>query len=282
MPEIVDLEVAKRNILSAVKGLTLSDILVENEKVIKNAKFPDVRTAVLNKKLLDIRRYGKILIFDFGPEKSSKLPDFSDSSSLVVHLMLHGDYCWDSGEFDKFVCKLTFANGKTLLIKDWSGWMKIELEDEEKNKHSKMLKQKLGIDPLSSDFTLENFQKALLHKERSSIKPALMDQKVISGIGNAYADEALWEARIHPQTTVKKLIESNKIMVLWQAIVEVINDSIEVISEKTGGVEVSEQERDFMNVYRMNGKKCPRCGTKIIKYKFSGRDTFICEQCQKE
>lgn len=272
MPEIVDLEVAKDNMLKKVKGSALKKIEVPVEKVLQNAEPIDLKDSLESKKILDMSRIGKVLVFEF-----------ENDVKLCTHLMLHGDFCWESSKKKSphVVCSLAFSTGDTILIKDWSAWMKIELDDPSKGIKSEILNLEYGIDPLSRDFTEEVFSQILDKKSRSGIKSLMLDQKVISGIGNAYTDESLFEAEIHPKSKAGGILKAGLAAKLCKSIRKVIKQAIDIVSDLSKGEEISEQERDFMKVYRKSGQKCPRCGYMIASFKVSGRDTFVCEKCQK-
>lgn len=271
MPEIIDLEVAKENILEKVGKKTLSEISIPVEKVLQNATPLDVKDSVERKVLKSISRISKLLLFEFG-----------ENIKLVIHLMLHGNFCWKSIQ-DKHkgvVCEMEFETGDIVLIKDWSAWMKIELDDPQKGIESELLKKKYGVDPFSTGFTKDKLLEILNNKSRSNIKSILMDQELIAGIGNAYADESLFEAKIHPKSKAKGIVEAGKIDILHESILKVLNDALDIVRDLSGGEEIAEQERDFMKVYRKSGQKCPRCGYMIVQMKVAGRDTHVCEKCQ--
>ncbi|MBN2100771.1 hypothetical protein JW710_02665 [Candidatus Dojkabacteria bacterium] len=272
MPEIVDLEVMKMNMLRKLKSKKLETFDVRVEKVLQNAEKIDIKDSLEGEKLYGISRVSKILSFEF-----------SNGAKLVIHLMLHGNFCWkDVKKKDKnVVAEMQFETGDTVQVKDWSAWMKIELDQKEKNIVSKLLNADYGLDPLSEDFTLKKFEEIMSQKSRSGIKSILMDQKEIAGIGNAYADESLFDAKIHPKAKAKSILESGRAGKLHDSIVKVIKSSIEIVEDLSGGVDISEQERDFMKVYRKSGQKCPNCGYMISCMKVNGRDTFVCEKCQK-
>ena len=271
MPEIVDLEVMSENIVRKVGKEKLKKINFRVEKVLRNADPRDVSDSLEGRSLLGISRISKVLIFSF-----------ENKAKLAIHLMLHGNFCWkDEAKNEKgVVCEMDFGPIAALFIKDWSSWMKIELEDPSKNIFSDLLKQKYGIDPLAEDFTLENFSKLLSAVPRKGIKVVLMDQSLVSGIGNAYADEILFDAKIHPKSHVKGILEKNKAEQLWKSINKVLKESVEIVRDMSGGVSVTEQDRDFMKVYRKSGQKCPGCGYMIVQMKVNARDTFVCEKCQ--
>ncbi len=272
MPEIIDLEVAKENMMKNVGNEKVKKIKIGSEKVLQNAAAIDIKDSLQGAKLNDINRVSKVLIFNF-----------EGDVKLAVHLMLHGDFCWkkDGTEVKNVMCEIGFENGRSVLIKDWSRWMKIELKDDEKGFESELLSKPYGIDPLSEKFTLQKLNEILSRRSRAGIKSVLMDQEEISGLGNAYTDEILWEARIDPRSKCGKLVEESKVEVLFEAIINVLEESLDIVRELSKEEEIAEQERDFMKVYKKKGTKCPSCEGEIKKIKVVGRQTFICESCQQ-
>ncbi|MCA9343119.1 hypothetical protein KC950_03870 [Candidatus Saccharibacteria bacterium] len=145
--------------------------------------------------------------------------------------------------------------------------------------------KKVGPEPLGDDFKFGDFKKQLEKRKNSMIKAALLDQTVVAGIGNIYADESLYMAKIHPSTRVKDVSET-KLKSLYEAIREVLNLSIEKGGSSDRNYVDAEGKRGsylgFAKVFRREGKPCERCGSEIIKIKVAGRGTHICPKCQKE
>jgi formamidopyrimidine-DNA glycosylase len=145
--------------------------------------------------------------------------------------------------------------------------------------------QRLGPEPLSAYFTQGQFRERLKRRANTNIKAALLDQSVIAGVGNIYADESLWGAKIHPATLVKNL-PAKKLNSLYESLRTVLELSI----KKGGSTDrnyVDARGRkgsylSFANVFRRNGKPCPRCGTIIEKTRIAGRGTHFCPKCQRK
>lgn len=144
--------------------------------------------------------------------------------------------------------------------------------------------KKVGPEPLSNTFTFADFKKQLNKRQNSVIKAALLDQTVIAGIGNIYADESLFMAKIHPSARVKNVSDA-KLKNLYKAIREVLHLSIEKGGSSDRNYVDAEGNKgsylQFARVFRLQGKPCDRCGTEIIKTKVAGRGTHICPKCQK-
>jgi formamidopyrimidine-DNA glycosylase len=144
--------------------------------------------------------------------------------------------------------------------------------------------KKLGPEPLAEDFTAEKFKERLRRRPNSRIKPALMDQTVIAGVGNIYADEALWGAKINPEERVSDVSDA-KLNKLYEELIYVLKLSI----EKGGSTDKNYVDAkgkkgsylQFARVFRRENLPCPRCGTSIKKIRVAGRGTHFCSNCQK-
>jgi formamidopyrimidine-DNA glycosylase len=178
---------------------------------------------------------------------------------------------------------LDFTDGSKLFFNDQRkfGWMRllpaVEIPEIDFFK-------KVGPEPLDDDFTVGIFVERLMRRPNSNIKAVLLDQTVVAGIGNIYADEALWAAKIHPATLTGK-VPKDKLVLLYNSIREILALSI----AKGGSTDknyVDAQGKkgsylSFANVFRKEGQPCPRCGTPIEKIRVAGRGTHICPKEQK-
>lgn len=144
--------------------------------------------------------------------------------------------------------------------------------------------KRVGPEPLAADFTKNAFRERLLRRPNTNIKAALLDQTVIAGVGNIYADESLWGAKIHPTTLVKNLPKA-KTDKLFTELQFVLNLAIEKGGSTDRNYVNAEGKKgsymSFARVFRREGLECPRCGTTIIKTRVAGRGTHVCPVCQK-
>ena len=142
---------------------------------------------------------------------------------------------------------------------------------------------KVGPEPLSTEFTARQFMQRLARRPKTNIKAAILDQSVIAGVGNIYADESLWGAKINPNRLVSNLTE-DEMTLLYTEIRSVMNLSIEKGGSSNSTYVNAEGKRgsymDFARVFRREGLECPRCGTIIQKTRVAGRGTHICPMCQ--
>jgi len=218
------------------------------------------------KKIKAVRRRAKVLMIDF-----------ADGSSLVFHLKLAGQLIFN-GEPSKHTRKVfNFDDGSKLIFNDTRkfGWWK-------KVKDTKLIEKGFGPEALEADF--KTFKNNLKKHPGAKIKPLLMNQKFIAGIGNIYSDEILFNARVHPLRRVKTL-ENREIKLIHQNIKRVLQKAIQYRGTteqyyrdacgRKGGYDQQ------LKVYQREGEKCPRCGTKIKRIKVGGRSAHFCPQCQR-
>lgn len=178
---------------------------------------------------------------------------------------------------------LTFADGGHLYFNDQRkfGWMRLLPTVEVPNID---FMKKVGPEPLEADFTPAVFAERLQRRKNSTIKAALLDQTVVAGIGNIYADESLWGAKIHPETRVKN-IGHQQLNTLFDQIQYILTLAIEKGGSSDKNYVNAEGKRgsylSFARVFRREGQLCPDCSTNIIKIRVAGRGTHLCPSCQK-
>jgi len=177
---------------------------------------------------------------------------------------------------------IDFTDGSRLYFNDLRkfGWMKLYPTSEVPNID---FMKKVGPEPLLDDFTGEVLWERLQRRKNTSIKAAILDQTVLAGVGNIYADESLWGARIHPATLVKNVPKAS-ILQLAEEIKAVMNLSIEKGGSTDKNYVNAEGKKgsylSFARVFRREGEPCPRCGTTIVKTRVAGRGTHLCPTCQ--
>lgn len=176
----------------------------------------------------------------------------------------------------------TFADGSHLYFNDQRkfGWIRLMPTLEVPNID---FMQKVGPEPLEAEFTAGEFAARFARRAKTSIKAALLDQTVVAGVGNIYADESLWGAKIHPSRLVGS-VTNDEFHRLYTELREVMNLAIEKGGSTDKNYVNAEGKRGsyltFARVFRREGKPCPRCGMTIIKTKVAGRGTHICPHCQ--
>jgi formamidopyrimidine-DNA glycosylase len=177
---------------------------------------------------------------------------------------------------------LEFTDGSRLYFNDQRkfGWMRLLPTIEVENLD---FFQKVGPEPLSTDFDWQQFRDRLLRRKNTNIKAALLDQTVVAGIGNIYADESLWGAMIHPGSRVITL-DDEQFKTLYEELIMVLELAIEKGGSTDKNYVDAEGKRGsyltFARVFRREGQTCPRCGTVIAKTRVAGRGTHFCPHCQ--
>jgi len=177
---------------------------------------------------------------------------------------------------------LEFEGGSKLFFNDQRkfGWMKLLPTLEIPNVD---FMKKVGPEPLAADFTAKQFAQRFSRRGKTNIKAAILDQSVIAGVGNIYADESLWGAKIHPKRLVASITPA-EFKKLYTELREVMNLAIEKGGSSNHTYVNAECAKgsymDFARVFRREGLECPRCGTTIEKLRVAGRGTHICPHCQ--
>ncbi len=287
MPELPEVETVRIGLQRLLPGRQVISVDFDWPKGFPNAP-EDVKGFLVGAKVVEVTRRAKVLLIEL-----------STKYSLVIHLKMTGQLVFRSdgerfgaghpnasliGELpDKSTrVTLTFADGSRLFFNDQRkfGWMRLLPTVE-----VPMIDffQRVGPEPLSADFTWQIMCDRLQRRKNTNIKAAILDQSVVAGVGNIYADESLWGAKIHPTTLVRSL--SNKDFEhLHRALVDVLNLSI----SKGGSTDQHYVDAEgkpgkyltFANVFRREGQSCLRCGTIIIKTRVAGRGTHTCPVCQ--
>lgn len=252
MPELPDLQVFAKNLNSNLGGKKLLKIKVVNSKKIKD-KEADLSKNLEGNMLESIYRTGKELRFRF-----------ADGMLLGMHLMLHGNlYFFEKNNENKFTIVELYFENKGLALTDYQSMANIALQPEEKK----------GADALSTELNYNYLKSAL--RSKAKIKNLITDQDVIRGIGNAYADEILWEAGISP-FSISSAISENKILALEKAIKTVLKNAEKQILEKNPDI-ITGEIRDFLKIHTKSKDVSPTGG--LIKAdKKGGRITYYTDE----
>jgi formamidopyrimidine-DNA glycosylase len=287
MPELPEVETIRIGLSRLLPGKTIKSVDFDWPNSFPNSN-NDTYNFLVGANILQVRRRAKVLIIDL-----------DSKYSLIIHLKMTGQLVYRSDEAvfgaghpsDSLIGKLpdrstrvtlTFNDAK-LFFNDQRkfGWVKLIPTLEINNVD---FFKKVGPEPLSDDFTSEQFIERIQRRKNSLIKPVLLDQTVIAGIGNIYADESLWGAKINPSMRVSD-ISSSKLKKLFDEIQYVLRLSIEKGGSTDRNYVNAEGKKgsyiDFARVFRKENIPCPRCGTPIIKTRVAGRGTHTCPKCQK-
>lgn len=284
MPELPEVETIVRDLDKKLENKKILAIESRDKKVWQVAA-GDVKN-ILDKKIRGVERRAKMIIFNFGDYylimhlKMTGQLVYKDKAALIAggHPIISQDKKLPH-KFTRVIFK--FNDKSALYFNDVRrfGWIKLAAKDKFIE-----LDRRLGLDPLGRGFTLEYFKQFLARKAKTSIKQILLDQKYVSGIGNIYADEALFAARIKPFRQAKTL-KPAEIKKLWQAIPKILRLAIKHRGTSFNDyVDAQGQAGNFikhLRVYGRSGQKCKNCGQPLKKIKLGGRGTHWCDKCQK-
>lgn len=289
MPELPEVEIIRRQLDQYLVGYSVESIDARGGQVVRG-EIQDLVGA----RVTQLRRRGKGIIVDF-----------DNNLSLAIHLKMTGQIIFratlwerdkDAVVLSKKVGRLPGAHTHVILkLKNKDnggeeahlyyndirkfGWLHaLPTKDIPEHKFFKML----GLEPFL-DLDLEGFSEIM--SVRTPVKTLLMDQSKIAGVGNIYANEALWMSKIHPRRPANSLSPS-EVERLYSSLLEVMERSITLgASSENTYVNALGQEGDFQNhfqVYHRDGWPCPRCGTQLTRFAMGGRGTFVCTLCQVE
>lgn len=276
MPELPEVEIVKNTLKELIVGKIIGEIEIIYPKIIRTPSDTDIFKLLLEgKELVTIDRKGKYLLFIF------------DDITLVSHLRMEGKYLYKTPieaeqVYDKHT-HIVFTNtdGSQLRYHDVRKFGTMDLVwNHELSSFFPLTK--LGQEPIDPNFDLAEFTEQL-SRRRGSIKQVLLNQEIVSGLGNIYVDDSLAKSMINPNRPANSLTDQ-EIEQLVRAMREVLNKAIQY-----GGSTIKSFEtiygkgsmQEHLIVYGQTGKPCFRCGTPIEKIRIAGRGTHFCPNCQK-
>jgi len=288
MPELPEVETVRRGLHSLIISKVIKSETHDTPKGFPNTP-GDVRAFLIGAKIIDVRRRAKVLLIDL-----------STKYTLVIHLKMTGQMVFRGEQVfgaghpndslignlpDKSTrVEITFKDNSKLFFNDQRkfGWMRLLPTVEVPNID---FMKKVGPEPLEDAFTPQIFIDRIRKRANTTIKAAILDQTVLAGIGNIYADEGLWGAKIHPAERVRDVSDA-RLKKLYTELRFVLNLSIEKGGSTDRNYVNAQGKRgsyiDFARVFRREGKDCPRHpGVSVIKTKVAGRGTHTCPVCQK-
>jgi formamidopyrimidine-DNA glycosylase len=270
MPELPEVETIKNELMPHVIGRRVAGVTLGWEGIVKQSSPEDFCARLVGQGVTWISRRGKYLIFSL-----------SSGEALIIHLKMTGSLLLNhaADEPDKFIrAILHLDNNYQLRFRDPRKfgvmWLVADISS---------VVGKLGPEPLEADFTARRLAERL-GSRKAPIKPLLLDQNFVAGIGNMYADEALYDARIHPLRPASSLSQE-EITRLHKAICEVLraaigNKGASVENYFRPGGELGTAHFEFRVAHGLGGKLCPRCGTPIERIVVRNRGTYFCPKCQ--
>lgn len=277
MPELPEVETIKNQLQEKIVGKKIKAVEIQLSKMIQGVSALEFKEKIVGTKIEKIWRRAKLLIINL-----------SSNYSLVIHLKLTGRLIYLSQNSKLKTQKYLhivyyFDDDSVLVYSDWRQFGYVKLI-ETKKLDDLFKKEKFGPEPLEKNFTLEKFKKLLAEKPRQKIKPLLMDQTFLAGVGNVYAQEACFCAKILP-TRVVRTLKEKEISDLYHCLIKILKESIRYRGSSVDTyVDVEGKTGEYVSrlkVYDREKEKCFRCADQIKKMTLAGRGTYFCPECQK-
>ncbi len=267
MPELPEVETIKNELLPYVVGRTVTGVTLFWERIVRSPSSDEFTSQLIGRQITGLSRRGKYLLFGL-----------SGGSLLVMHMKMTGSLLIDPAD-DRFTRAIIYLdNGSELHFWDPRKFGVMWLAEDDND-----VAAKLGPEPLGESFTVEVLSQ-LLKNRTAPVKPVLLDQSIIAGIGNMYADEALFDSKIHPLRPAGSLSD-DEIQRLYISIGKVLRKalykkgaSIRNYIRPDGNPGTAHDE--FIVAHGV-GKNCPDCGTPVQRIVVRGRGTYLCPSCQR-
>ena len=271
MPELPEVETVKRKLEAVYVNKTIKDVKVYYDRILENIDKDNFINNLKGQTITSFSRKGKYLIFNLS------------NSNMLVHLRMEGKFKDNLDDFDKHSHILfTFEDNSILIYHDVRKFGRIFYFDKNINIYETNPLNKLGFDAI--DDINENYLYQKLQKDNRHIKTILLDQSIIAGIGNIYADEICFDCKINPLTKGKD-ISIKKCKEILNSAKKILNEAI-----KDGGSTIKSFQsfhgldglfQQHLKVYGKENQPCPICNTTIVKEFVNQRGTHYCPKCQK-
>ena len=270
MPELPEVETIRRHLAPHVEGRTLDEVEIRDPRWSRPLAPAELESALRGRLVERLSRRGKYLIWEL-----------SDDVYLLMHLRMTGTLLLDPPEPSRHARVLLTLGEHALLFDDPRRFGTGELALGP-DALAAFFDARLGVEPLAREFTAEHLY-ALARRSRAPIKAFLLDQKKVAGVGNIYADEALFRARIHPLRPANR-ITRDQAAALRDAVVDSLMAGLAAkgatIDDFRDPYGVSGTFQDQFLVHTREHEPCPNCGTPVRKLRAAGRGTYVCETCQ--
>jgi formamidopyrimidine-DNA glycosylase len=274
MPELPEVETVVRDLYTAgLIGRTIRAITLRWHRTLDRPSIEEARLRLVGESIVGLGRRGKYILIHL-----------SNGETLIVHLRMTGQLDVqraDSPLDPHHHMTLTLDDGSELRFRDTRKFGRFYLVADPAE-----VIGGLGPEPIDGDFTLEMLKARLTNRHRQ-LKPLLLDQSFVAGLGNIYVDEALWRAKLHPERTSDSLSEA-ELEALYEAMRTVLeigirNSGTSLGEGSTNYLSVAGrrgENKENLQVFRRTGLPCPRCGTPIQRLVVGQRATHICPVCQ--
>lgn len=273
MPELPEVETVRQILKTKVVGHKIKDVILYYPEIVEYPTSDEFKSKIINQTINDIKRRGKWLMFDL------------DDYYLLSHLRMEGKY--NIKDKDDIVAKhehvsFLLSNDRELRYQDTRKFGRMHLI-EKGIVYDCFPLNELGLEPWDENLN-EEYLKCKYRNKKLAIKTVLLDQSIIVGIGNIYADEILFLSNINPKKPASTLTKKERLSIIENT-KKVLDKSIELggttIRTFTAAEGVHGRFQNELFVHGKENEKCSVCGSTIIKIKVNGRGTYYCPKCQK-
>lgn len=289
MPELPEVETIVRELRPHIQGKTILDAHVDWARTIAHPleDMDCFRAQIRGLRIADVQRRAKFVVLDLAQACAGNASADDDGSrwgACLIHLRMSGRLHLEPLGLDKHLrVRFDLSEGKRLYFYNMRKFGRVWLVRDQGDTSIHTVLGKLGPEPLDESFTPQLLS-ALLCKRRGALKPLLLDQRFIAGLGNIYVDESLFRAGLHPQRRADTLQEA-EIVRLHGAICSVLQQAIDHHGTTFDGVFVRPQgqegrQQEGLAVYGQTDLPCSACGTPIERIVVGGRGTHFCPHCQ--
>lgn len=270
MPELPEVETIARQLRAhKVEGRAIEAVQVNWARMVEPLTPADFSEQVCGTIIEQIYRVGKWMLFSL-----------SSGKTIMIHLRMAGSFSLESGPHDRLIVRL--SDGLTLYYRDTRKFGRWRLVNDPSD-----ILDALGPDALTRKFTRTYFKREVSRRHRM-IKPLILDQSIVAGLGNIYADEALWEAQIHPECR-SDLLNAAELDKLFNSIKQVLRVGVENRGTSLGSGKTNYRDVDGdsgghrakVKAYGRKDQPCKRCGTLVEKIVVAQRGTHFCPACQR-
>jgi len=285
VPELPEVETIARELAPLVVGRTIVSFRTDWPRAIRHPSAEDLAAAVVGREVLEVSRRAKWLVLSLSAAAGS------DPAVLAIQVKMTGvlSVVPPATPADKHVHHaFGLSGGLELRMRDTRKFGRLGLYQRDEAgailgaDEARELFAGFGPEPLDADFTLRDFRR-LLRARRARLKTLLMNQEFLAGVGNIYADEALWRARLHPLRSAAALNPDQERR-LYQALRHVLSEAIDRRGSSVDAYRAPSgrgEMQNFLNIYGRTGKPCPRCGRPTRRIVVNARSTHFCSWCQR-